>query len=65
VFPAIGCTQAAPVSGDDAAPLQIPLTMSRNPYFGTYAAKIAIALGNGKPLVFGFDTGSSGLHVFA
>ncbi len=39
--------------------------MSRNPSFGTYAAKIAIALGNGKPLAFGFDTGSSGLHVFA
>ena len=65
VLPAIGCAQASPVSGNDAAPLQIPLTMSSNPYFGTYAAKIAIALGNGKPLAFGFDTGSSGLHVFA
>ena len=64
-FPAVGCTQASPVSGDDATPLQIPLTISRNPHFGTYAAKIAIALGNGKPLSFGFDTGSSGLHVFA
>jgi hypothetical protein len=39
--------------------------VSRNPYFGTYSAQIAIALGNGKPLAFGFDTGSSGLHVFA
>jgi hypothetical protein len=64
-FPAIGCAQASPVSGDDDAPLQIPLTLSRNPSFGTYAAKIAIAFGNGKSLAFGFDTGSSGLHVFA
>jgi hypothetical protein len=39
--------------------------VSRNPHFGTYAAKITIALGNGKPLQFGFDTGSSGLRVFA
>ncbi len=46
-------------------PLPIPLTMARNPHFGTYAAKIVVALGNGKPLQFGFDTGSSGLHVFA
>lgn len=65
VTPAIGCAQASPISSDDGTPLRIPLTMSRNPYFGTYAAKIVIALGNGKPLPFGFDTGSSGLHVFA
>jgi hypothetical protein len=64
-FPAIGCAQASPLSGDDPPPLQIPLTMSRDPQLGTYAAKIAIMLGNGKPLSFGFDTGSSGLHVFA
>jgi hypothetical protein len=64
-FSAIGCAPAPAVPGDDATPLRIPLTISRNPYFGTYAAKIAIALGNGKPLAFGFDTGSSGLHVFA
>jgi hypothetical protein len=64
-FPAIGCAQASPFSDGDATPLQIPLAMSRNPHFDTYAAKLAIALGNGKPLAFGFDTGSSGLHVFA
>jgi hypothetical protein len=62
---AVGCAQAAPVAGSDDAPVQIPLTVSENPHFGTYSAKIAIALGNGKPLPFGFDTGSSGLHVFA
>jgi hypothetical protein len=66
VFPTIGCAQGVPVSNEpDESPVQIPLTVTQNPRFGTYSAKIAIALGNGKPLAFGFDTGSSGLHVFA
>lgn len=62
---AVGCTQATPIAAADDAPAQIPLAVSENPHFGTYSAKIAIALGNGKALPFGFDTGSSGLHVFA
>jgi hypothetical protein len=56
--------QAAPASGDDDAPVHVPLTVTRD-RAGTYKPTIAIALGAGKPLPFGFDTGSSGLHAFA
>jgi len=45
--------------------VQIPLTLTENPRFRTFSAKIVVALGNGRPLPFGFDTGSSGLHAFA
>lgn len=62
---ALGCGQAAQTAGSDDAPLTIPLAVSENPRFGTYAASIDVALGDGKSLPFGFDTGSSGLHVFA
>lgn len=65
VFSATGCAQASPAAGDSDTPIQIPLTVSQSPYFGTYAPTIVIALGNGRALPFGFDTGSSGLHAFA
>lgn len=58
----------APGSGtlpNDQRAVSIPLTVSQNPHFGTYSAQLSVALGNGRPLTFGFDTGSSGLHVFA
>ncbi|MBV8118063.1 MAG: hypothetical protein JOZ01_08785 [Candidatus Eremiobacteraeota bacterium] len=63
IVTAAGWAQAAP-SGDDA-PLAIPLAVSQNHAFGTYKARIDVAIGNAAPLAFGFDTGSSGLHVFA
>jgi hypothetical protein len=62
---ATGCAQALAVTGADDAPLSIPLDVFERPAFGTYSATISIALGNGRALPFGFDTGSSGLHVFA
>jgi len=59
------CAQRPGTISNDEAPVSIPLTVSQNPHFGTYSAQLSIALGNGKSLPFGFDTGSSGLHVFA
>ena len=35
------------------------------PAYGTYKPAITVGIGNLKPLEIGFDTGSSGLHVFA
>ena len=64
-LPAIGCAHYASPNGTPDTPVRIPLTVAENPHFGTYSAKITIALGNGKPLPFGFDSGSSGLHAFA
>jgi hypothetical protein len=51
-------------SGDDDAPVRIPLTVTAD-RAGTYKPRMTIALGAGKTLPFAFDTGSSGLHVFA
>lgn len=45
-------------------PIHVPLTMARAAR-GTYKANIAVGIGNLKPIPFGFDTGSTGLHVFA
>lgn len=60
------CAQASPIADNGGdAPIQIPLAVSQNPYFGTYKIRINVSFGNGKPLPMGFDTGSSGLHVFA
>ena len=57
--------QRPSTSGNVDSPASIPLTVVRNPRFGTYSAKIVVGIGNLSPLPFGFDTGSSGLHVFA
>jgi hypothetical protein len=68
LLPIGGCAQAGaatPPGADSDVPVNIPLTVVQNPRYGTYSPKISIALGNGKPLPFGFDTGSTGLHVFA
>ena len=68
VLPAVGCAGSAAATSEltqAASPLHIPLTVTQNARFGTYSPKITVAIGNGKPLPFGFDTGSSGLHVFA
>ena len=54
----------APIVNEDT-PIHIPLTMSRLTNYGTYKPTIIIGIGNLKPLPFGFDTGSSGLRVFA
>ncbi len=64
-LPAIGCAQDSAPTATPDTPVRIPLTVPENPHFGTYSARITIALGNGQPLPFGFDTGSSGLHAFA
>jgi hypothetical protein len=64
-IPAAGCAQASGAVVSSDSPVKIPLTVTQNPRFGTYAAKITIALGDGPPLPFGFDTGSTGLHAFA
>lgn len=67
VFQTAACGQATPASGEDASdnvPVTIPLAVYQT-RAGTYKATISIALGNRKALPFGFDTGSSGLHVFA
>lgn len=62
----VACAPSAAIpQADDDSPVSIPLTISLNPYFGTESPQVAIALGNGQTLPFGFDTGSSGLHVFA
>jgi hypothetical protein len=49
---------------DDGKPIHIPLTMSQT-RAGTYKATLTIGIGNLKPLPLVFDTGSTGLHVFA
>lgn len=58
-------TQGFALSQEGDAPVSVPLTVTHNPGFGTYKAQISIALGEGRPLPFGFDTGSVGLRVFA
>jgi hypothetical protein len=45
-------------------PVRVPLTMIRT-RAGTYKAIIGVRIGNLAPLPFTFDTGSTGLHVFA
>lgn len=46
-------------------PIHVPLTMSRTA-IGTYKASLDVTIGNlQQPVSFGFDTGSTGLHVFA
>ena len=45
-------------------PVRVPLTMSRT-RAGTYKATLDVRIGNLARLPFGFDTGSTGLHVFA
>ena len=67
-LPIGGCAQAGaatPPGVDGDAPITIPLTVLQNPRYGTYSPKVSIALGNGKPLPFVLDTGSTGLHVYA
>ncbi len=49
---------------DQAGPIHVPLTMNQT-RAGTYKADIDVRIGNLAPLPFGFDTGSTGLHVFA
>jgi hypothetical protein len=54
----------APSLSEDT-PIHIPLSVTRLTSYGTYKPTITIGIGNLKPLPFGFDTGSSGLRVFA
>jgi len=54
----------AQVTSNDAAPVHIPLVMSQT-RSGTYKANINIGIGDMQPAPFAFDTGSTGLHVFA
>jgi hypothetical protein len=49
---------------DDGAPVHIPLTVWQTPS-RTYKAAITVGIGSDKTLPFGFDTGSTGLRVFA
>ena len=56
------CAEPAAVS---EGPIHIPLTVTKNPEFGVYKTTIDIGIGNLKPLTIGFDTGSTGLHVWA
>lgn len=46
------------------APIHVPLTMSQTAR-GTFKAAIDVGIGNLKPIPFVFDTGSTGLHVYA
>jgi hypothetical protein len=64
---ALGCSQAStpPVPRAQETSVTIPLTVIQNPYYKTYRATVTLAVGGAKPLPFGFDTGSTGLHVFA
>jgi hypothetical protein len=62
--PQVSSHQGDPVRAGDDAPVQIPLLVTRD-RAGTYKPTITIGLGSGKSLPVGFDTGSSGLHVFA
>lgn len=49
---------------DDSTPVHIPLTVWQTPS-RTYKAAITVGIGSDKTLPFGFDTGSTGLRVFA
>lgn len=55
------CAEPAAVS---TAPVHIPLTVTKNPKFGVYKATLDVGIGNLAPLQIGFDTGSSGLHIW-
>lgn len=46
------------------APIRVPLTVSQTAR-GTFKAAIDVGIGNLKPIPFVFDTGSTGLHVYA
>lgn len=45
-------------------PIHVPLIMSRTAA-GTYKANLKVGIGDLQPISFGFDTGSTGLHVFS
>src|SRR5579864_108092 len=60
---AAGAQSQSASAGD--SPISIPLNVSQLPRFRTYKASISMSIGNLPPLPIGFDTGSSGLHVFA
>lgn len=47
-----------------SSPTVVPLIIERNAR-GTYKADIAVGIGNLRQLPMAFDTGSTGLHVFA
>lgn len=55
---------AQPV-GSPSGPVRIPLNVSQIARLGVYKATIDIGIGNLPPVPIGFDTGSTGLHVFA
>jgi hypothetical protein len=57
-----GCAQ--PVAAQSGL-VRIPLHVSHNARLGVYKATIDIGIGNLPPVPMGFDTGSTGLHVFA
>jgi hypothetical protein len=67
MIPAAGCGQTLASPGDLSAdaPVTIPLQVTRNVTYGTYSASISVGVGDAAPLPFRFDTGSSGLHVYA
>jgi hypothetical protein len=63
-FPVLSlCAEPSAISG--GAPIHIPLAVVENPTFGTYKIHIDVGIGNLAPLPMVFDTGSTGLHVFA
>lgn len=45
-------------------PIHVPLIMSKTAA-GTYKATLDVTIGKLQPIPFGFDTGSTGLHVFS
>jgi len=55
--------RAEPAS--DHTPIHIPMVIQQNPKFGTSKVSVRVGIGNLPPLPVIFDTGSSGLHVYA
>ncbi|HEV3155670.1 MAG TPA: hypothetical protein VGZ02_17830 [Candidatus Baltobacteraceae bacterium] len=49
----------------DETPVHIPLSVRHNARFGTYKAALLVGIGNIAPVPVSFDTGSSGLRIFA
>lgn len=59
------CAASAAAAEPAQKEISIPLTVRQLPHVNTYKADVSIGFGNLRRLPIAFDTGSTGLHVFA
>src|ERR1700722_16147582 len=58
------CAQTVDIPRNESPPIHVPLVMSKLAS-GAYKARIDVGIGSLQPIPFTFDTGSTGLHMFA